>query len=92
MKLSNILNKAKLIRAREMGRAAGFHIRDNMTPIEMLRATGIEIPDNPTIDDFRRAAAQIGQNAKEVMNTQRPWSDEHWREISKAIEKLERNK
>jgi len=54
-----------------------------------LAEKGIELPENPTLDDFKKEAMRISQLAKEVQNTKRIWSDEQWRKISKAIEKLE---
>lgn len=90
--LQDIKQKAGMIKLRETLRAAGIDVPDDATPIEMLRATGIDIPDNPTVDDFRRVAHQLGQNIKLTQNTEKPWTDEHWRKISKAIEKLEEKK
>jgi len=49
-----------------------------------------ELPENPTLDDIKKEAFSIGQLAKEVQNTKHHWSDEQWREISKAIENLEK--
>jgi hypothetical protein len=47
------------------------------------------LPKNPTFEDFEREAYEIAQLAKIVQNTESAWSDEQWRKISKAIERLE---
>ena len=54
----------------------------------MAAECGSELPENPTLDDFKEAT-RIGQLAKELQNTDHHWSNEQWRKISKAIEKLE---
>lgn len=54
------------------------------------REYGSELPDNPTPADFKKEMYRIAQMAKEVQNTERPWSDDHWKKISKAIEALEK--
>ena len=50
---------------------------------------GSELPENPTMDDFKKEAMRIGQLAKEIQNIDHHWSEEQWREISKAIEAVE---
>lgn len=47
------------------------------------------LPENPMLDDLKKEAYLIGQLAKEVQNVEHPWSEEQWRRISKAIEKIE---
>lgn len=47
------------------------------------------LPPNPTAKDIMQEARDICQSAKEVQNLDRAWSDEHWRRISKAIERIE---
>jgi len=47
------------------------------------------LPANPKLEDFLREARDISQLAKMVQNIEHHWSPEQWREISKAIEKIE---
>lgn len=58
-----------------------------------LKELGAEstLPDNPTAADIRREAYLLTQLAKEVQNSKPGgfWSQSHWREISKAIERIE---
>lgn len=56
-----------------------------------MKEIGFEstLPENPTLADFKKEAHLIGQLAKEIQNQDHYWSDEHWKKISKTIEKLE---
>lgn len=53
------------------------------------RECGSTLPDNPTLADLRREAFYIAQLAKEDQNMNKRYSDEQWRKLSKAIERLE---
>lgn len=48
------------------------------------------LPENPTLADFQNEAFRIAQLAKEVQNVEHHWSADQWREVSKAIERLEK--
>lgn len=41
------------------------------------------------LEDLWRETLDVAQMAKIVQNTEHSWSPEQWREISKAIEKIE---
>lgn len=43
------------------------------------------------IEKLRSLAYRIAQECKEVQNTEKPWNEEQWRVLSKAIERLEAN-
>lgn len=51
---------------------------------------GNMLPENPTLADFQNEAFRIAQLAKEVQNVKHHWSADQWREVSKAIERLEK--
>ncbi len=55
----------------------------------MQKEVSIMLPVNPKLEDFLREARDISQLAKMVQNIEHPWPSEHWRKISKAIEKIE---
>jgi uncharacterized protein Yka (UPF0111/DUF47 family) len=43
-----------------------------------------------TDEEIIKAVFELAQMVKEVQNVEKHWTEEQWREISKAIERLER--